>query len=443
MDTTYDVIVIGGGLAGLTAAATASNAGVSVLVVDRQQPGGRATTDERTGYLLNRGAHALYRAGSAVEVLKRLGITPRGSVPTLDQPTVLVDGDLQKLPTGPGSLASSRWLGSRDKLQFSRLLGGVGLRPAHTARGLGSTSAASWLASLNLRPRVQGLVEALVRVTSYCSDLDRVSGDVTALQLGRGTRSGVMYLDGGWQQLVHALLARVPASLQARVDSIGSTPGGFAVEIDSGQYCARSIIVAAESAVSAHRLLAPLGCALPAPPTPNTVSAACLDMVTADRPTPSFILGIDDPVYLSLHSSSADLRAPAGNGSPRQGSRHVVHLLRYGARSASADRPLLEATARRAGLRPDAETSRFFADLTVVSDAPLPASGGLASRPDIGCAGLPGCYVAGDWVGPHDFLAGTSLASGERAGLAAAAHVAAARKIAGSRSGNSPETSVA
>jgi glycine/D-amino acid oxidase-like deaminating enzyme len=443
MDSTYDVVVIGGGLAGLTAAATASRGGANVLSLDRQHVGGRAATDERAGFLLNRGAHALYRSGSAIEVLKRLGITPRGTAPQLDEATVLFDGELLALPNGPSSLARSRWLDRRDKLQFSLFLASVSAWPLHSARRLASSSAADWLAAQDLRPKVRLLAEALVHVTSYCSDLERVSADVVALQLGRGTRYGVLYLDGGWQRLADSLRGHIPAQQRARVDSISSTSGGFAVESDAGSYRAHSIVVAVESPAAAHRLLAGLGSDLPALRPPNAVTAACLDLVALTYPRPSFILGIDDPVYLSLHSAAADLRAEANT--PRSvAGPHVVHLLRYGACSAAVDRPLLEATARRAGLDPAAGTVRFLADLTVVSDAPLPSSGGLAGRPDIDFSGVPGCYVAGDWVGPDDFLAGTSLASGERAGTAAAAHVTLRRTGNGKgRAKNTDEASAA
>jgi phytoene dehydrogenase-like protein len=64
---TADVIVVGGGLAGLASAATAAKAdvGASVVLLDVQAGGGQAVTDQVGRYRFNRGAHALYRKGPA------------------------------------------------------------------------------------------------------------------------------------------------------------------------------------------------------------------------------------------------------------------------------------------------------------------------------------------------------------------------------------------
>lgn len=51
----HDVAVIGGGLAGWAAAATAARAGSTVVVVDRDGVGGRAATDRVGRFLFNRG----------------------------------------------------------------------------------------------------------------------------------------------------------------------------------------------------------------------------------------------------------------------------------------------------------------------------------------------------------------------------------------------------
>jgi phytoene dehydrogenase-like protein len=64
MRADWDVIVIGAGLAGLAAGATATRAGFTTLVLDAHVPGGRARVTTSEGFVFNRGVHALYKGGA-------------------------------------------------------------------------------------------------------------------------------------------------------------------------------------------------------------------------------------------------------------------------------------------------------------------------------------------------------------------------------------------
>ncbi|HZU82497.1 MAG TPA: FAD-dependent oxidoreductase, partial [Polyangiaceae bacterium] len=60
-----DVIIVGGGLAGLAAAAFCARAGLRVTVLERAKNlGGRARTDLVSGHAFNQGGHALYAKGA-------------------------------------------------------------------------------------------------------------------------------------------------------------------------------------------------------------------------------------------------------------------------------------------------------------------------------------------------------------------------------------------
>ena len=59
--------------------------------------------------------------------------------------------------------------------------------------------------------------------------------------------------------------------------------------------------------------------------------------------------------------------------------------------------------------------------MVVTGAIPTAANGGLAGRPGAEVPGLPGAFVAGDWVGPVGMLADAALASGVHAGRLAAA----------------------
>jgi hypothetical protein len=126
---------------------------------------------------------------------------------------------------------------------------------------------------------------------------------------------------------------------------------------------------------------------------------------------------MDDPLYMSSHAPLAKL-APAGSG--------LVSLMRYlapGHSSVEAPgaRSVLREMARAAGIPDDAIIfERPLLRVVVTHGAPTARGGGLAGRPSIDALGVPGMFIAGDWVGPRGLLADASAASGQQAGRAAA-----------------------
>jgi len=71
----HDVVVVGGGAAGLTAAAYAARAGRSVALFDRQaQLGGLVQSVERDGFVFDMGLRAVENAGIVLPMLEELGL---------------------------------------------------------------------------------------------------------------------------------------------------------------------------------------------------------------------------------------------------------------------------------------------------------------------------------------------------------------------------------
>ncbi len=76
MNNEYDAIVVGGGIAGLTAAAYIAKAGKSVLLCEKEDKcGGLVNTFERDGFWYDGGIRALENSGMLFPMLKQLGIT--------------------------------------------------------------------------------------------------------------------------------------------------------------------------------------------------------------------------------------------------------------------------------------------------------------------------------------------------------------------------------
>lgn len=394
MNHTSDIHVIGGGLGGLAAAAFVARAGHPVTLHEsRGRVGGRATTDDRSGFRFNQGPHALYRGGPAEGVLRRLGIRPDGRTPPTSGARALLGGALHLLPVGAASMLRSSMLGVRDKAEVGRLLTRL---PRFEPRSHAEQTVAELVDDVVSRPRAREVVHALIRLASYADLPDDLSAEVALVQLQLAVRNGVSYLRGGWEQLVEELAAAAGVRFEpgARLEELPDAP---------------AVIVATGSPASAAALTGhPYDEGVPA-------DASVLDLGLDRPPAHDFVLGIDEPVYLSNHGR--DVGVPDG--------RHSVSLAAYLGRDADAvDQAVLHDVARRTGIADDAIVEeRYLRRMTVVSAVATAAGGGLAGRPGVAVPDRPGVFIVGDWVGPSGHLVDAVLASAEEAARAAVAHL--------------------
>jgi phytoene dehydrogenase-like protein len=452
-----DVLVVGAGLAGLAAAATAARGapGARVVLMGSHRPGGRARSEVKDGFVLNQGPHALYRDGAGAAVLAGLGVR-YGGAPPARRVFGTVGDRAGLLPTTPASLVRSPLVGAAGKARLGRLLAG--------ARGIGTAalapiSAGEWVRSLRLPADAASVLSTLARVASYAPDLEAVSADAVVRQIQMAAVGNVLYLHGGWQTLVDGLLAAAEGSgVQVRVgepvaavEALGPPPGdssgaasassgaapgraservaggnhpqgvhppAWEVRTARGTWTAGAVVVAAGSPAAAAALVPAAGVEAAG----GDATAACLDLGLRRPPEHRVVFALDRPLYLSTHSPGADL-APTGAA--------LVHIMRYGARSAAEDRAELRDFARTAGIgEDDVVVERFLHRMVVHHSLPRPGAG-LAGRQTVAVAGLPGLFLAGDWVGPDGLLADAALASGRTAGEAAAATVMAGGAGAG------------
>ncbi len=409
-----DTAVVGAGLAGLVAATVAAREGVCVALVDVRSAGGRARSDRREGYVLNRGPHALYRTGAGSGVLGRLGVELRGAPPDSSVSGYReATGDLAVLPTSTRSLLRSPVVSIGDKVRLGRLLTTL---PKLDAPALAAHSAADWIDSLGLGPGAAAVLSTLARVATYAGDLRLVSADAAVRQLQLVLEGNVLYLDGGWQTLVDGLVAissnrGVRLLTNERVQAVEAGEGGtWEVATPTRSVRATSLVMAAGSPDAARALLPDM----PAWELGSPATAACLDLGLRTRPSTKVAFGLDEPLYLSTHGPDARL-APAGGA--------LVHVMRYGSRTSGQDRAQLWKLAERCGItEQDVVVQRFLHEMTVCHALPRPGSG-LAGRPGIDAADLPGVFLAGDWIGPVGLLADAALSSGEAGGRAAAERV--------------------
>jgi hypothetical protein len=411
----FDVVVVGGGVAGWTAVATAGGTGRSVLLVDTTPVGGRAATDVVGRFRLNRGAHALYRGGASRAVLARLGVRVTGASPPLEGSRGRLRDQVGLLPISATSLVRTSLLGPRDKARLGRFLNGMARwKPDELA----DRTASQWFDEMDVSGDVRAMVEMVTRLTSYVADFDLVSADLVAHQIQLGVSEGVEYLHGGWVSLLDALRRAaddrgVRTELGTPVRRVVPDRDGLLVVLGGGDrervVRARRVVLAAGTPGANAALLPerPAAWAGLGPP----VRAACLDLGLAEIPGTAVLLGVDRPLYLIRHAPPAEL-APPGAA--------VFHGLWYLRSdedpSPSTAKAFLGEHCRVAGIDPDtAEEQRYLHRMVVCGALPTPQGGGRLGRPDVTDTGYDDVLVAGDWVGPDGHLADAAIASGERA----------------------------
>jgi phytoene dehydrogenase-like protein len=235
--------------------------------------------------------------------------------------------------------------------------------------------------------------------------------------------NNVQYIDGGWGRLVAGLEETAVRSgaavhVEQRVAAVEVSAGHVqGVRMKDGSRRGASHVVIAAPPSIARRLLqeSAIGHELDGSQTCIPVRAAALDLALSSLPRPKriFALGIDQPLYLSVHSATAKL-APAGVV--------TLNLARY--LSPGEDGSLAEAGLEQMadrvqpGWRDVLLGRRFMPALTVTHSLVQAAGGGLSGRTKPQVPGVSGLFVAGDWVGSRGMLADASLASAEEvAGL--------------------------
>lgn len=413
-----DVQIVGGGIAGLVAAAVASSAGRSVRVIEKQSsPGGRATTTERDGFRLNHGPHALYCGGDLTRALASIDIRPQGIVPDQTGSIGTMGGRTGRLPVGLTSLLRTGLLSLRSKRRLASLLGD-GLR-SHDPGELGSIAVDDWLDELSQGRRdLADVLRATTTLVSYNRATDIASADAALVNLQLALADGVIYVDGGWATIVDALRARLGADAFATAEATEVVPSPNATLVrtaDGRSLQAGATIIASGLPATVDRLLGTGDryASLAGPP----IDASVLDMGLCRPPTTTFHLDGDDGLYASVHSG-ADGVAPDGST--------LFSLARYrrpGDDMSVVDtRGMLTRFAARCGVSREHVTfERYLHRMVVTGGMPLADRGGMPARPSTTVPGHARLFVAGDWVGPRGVLADAAAASAEDAAAAAIA----------------------
>lgn len=412
-----DLIVVGGGVAGLTAAAMVARAGRSVVLLEQAgHLGGRAATHVRNRAHLNLGAHALYCHGHTFRLLRDLRVPFTGNFPSPGRALLFAHDVPHRLPTGLGTLLSSRLLTLGEKWKFAKLLR---MLQKFDARPFDRMPATEWIERTAGKGGLALLLRGLMRLTTYADDIERMSAGAAIDQLKLTFAGNVWYIDGGWQSLIDGLRARATehgalVRTGATAEAVETDEDGVTVRLSGGEVIRGRAAVLAVAPKAACKLLdlpanAPLSrWAADAVP----LKAACLDVVLDKLPRPDqrFSIGLDRPLYFSVHSAAAKL-APDGVV--------VLHLMKYLKGDDTTPAKVLEAELEtfldklQPGWQAFVRTRRFLPGMTVAHGFPTAADGGLSGRPGVSVQDRPNVFLAGDWVGSRGMLVDASAASAE------------------------------
>lgn len=415
------IVVVGGGLAGLTAAAYAARAGAHVTVLERTSAmGGRAATAERSGFKINRGAHALYLGGAGENVLHELGVPFSGATPDFRRYRVVRHRRFHRFVGDVPTLFTTRLFNARERFEASRLL--MRAQKADLA-ALAGTPLARWLEDNARSDVVRAYFESVVRLATFTHDPERISAGAALAPLRGAT---VIFVDGGWQTLVDglresAIAAGAGVATQCPVEKVGpNDAGGAFVALADGHRFEAAAVVLAIGPEEAAELVAgtPWEAASQTWRTSEPVRAATLDLGLRRLPVPQrpIVISQDQPIYAAAHSTIAKL-APAGQA--------LLSIVRYLAPGESSDASTLAGMEAfvdlvQPGWR-ELEIDRQYLPSMIVSNRELLASqGGTLGRPPVQSPSAPRLFVAGDWVGENGALSEAVFASAKAAGQAAA-----------------------
>ena len=424
MSSNPRVAIIGGGIAGFVAATELQRIApqVEITIFERSKNvGGRASTVQKNAAYFNQGAHALYNNGALNKFLEQLGILPAGGTPPQNNALAFHNGSFKKLPGDLLSVLTTSLFSASEKLSLILFLSEL---PTIDSSLIMDVPTRTWLESRFGRSTLAKLIETIARLSTYSNGATVMSAGAAVEQLKTAT-AGVKYLDFGWQNIISELHKLLNGKLDLKVDVEVTavqevlSERGTRVAVNAGDVTELfdSVILAVPPNIVEK--IAPGFLPKNFGQTLAASKIACFDLCLESLPNPqtTFVLGLDDPLYYSVHSAAAKL---SDDGSV------VLHMGVYLEPGETGDeRHLKLMTDMLDQLQPAWESrviyKRFLPNMVASYATPLAKRNGVGGLSTPELPGASQVFAAGDWVGTGHFLADASAASAiDAAGLVAA-----------------------
>ncbi|WP_036720664.1 phytoene desaturase family protein [Paenibacillus harenae] len=413
----FDVAIVGGGIAGLTAALYLAKGGKKVVVLELQdQLGGRAITNKKNGVSFNLGSHALY-AGDAYHIFHELQLN-QDIFRKVDEfhPYGIWKENIHYFPASTGFLMKSQLLSVSDKVKFGALL--MKILRLDTA-SMPSVSLRTWMENNVRSPMIRHLLYVMARGGTYVQAPDLQVAGPLFRQMQRSI-TGVYYIKQGWGALVCELtqqarrlgVALVTGRKVASVDHMGGRV--YSVTCTNKEHIPASQVILTTPPKVTSKLV---------PFSEQTslktweeqaipITAACLDIGLRRLPSSKhqFVYGVDQPVMM-VNASRID-----GLELSEQDDVQLFQMIKFQNENCDPqqDRKELEDALDlvQPGWRREVVTEQFLPRMTVVHDFMHMKR---KENPGPVVPEIRGLYVAGDWATHGEYLVDGAAASAKRA----------------------------
>lgn len=412
----FDIVIVGGGLSGLTAAVYLSKLGKKVAVIEKgKHLGGRASTKEILGSSYNLGPHAFYKKGEALRILREIGIAVEGGSPRLNG-TIFFENLPYELPSTFISVLKTKLQSYKEKKEFIQLMLNLGTMEASKYN---QQTLEQWAESTIKSKLNQQLFYTFCRLASYIHAPELVRADVVLRQL-KLSLGGAIYVHRGWQSIIDKL------EEQGRKLGVTFLKNSIVKEIDVISNIKQVLLTTKKG--EAQTLMAKWIISTVSPKELLTtvkgiqqskvsdvltnciaVRAACLD-VTVNHLTDStrhFSLDMNQSFYYSNHSHSSKLSYHPSN--------QIIHVMKYlrPEELAVAEQVLEDFLEKnQPGWKDYVVSKRYSPNLIVTHRIPTVGSADIM---ELALQEFPGLVLAGEWVSNHSLLAEGAIHSAKKA----------------------------
>ncbi|SHM73217.1 phytoene desaturase family protein [Gracilibacillus kekensis] len=416
MTNKWDVVIIGGGLAGYVAANYLAKNDLSVLILEKAGSiGGRARTNKMKQQLFNIGPHALYKKGKAISILEELGINISGKSPKLGG--VLIKDEVEyAAPLNLSALFSSQLLKGKEKMEWLSMI--MKIKNINVEK-LTDQSYKDWVEQVTKSPTIKSLLFVLARLSTYCHPPDITSAKVILSHV-KVSMDGVLYIDYGWQTIIDqlhnkAIISGVDVQTNVVVTKmIKDEDDDYKLISSQGDIFPGKYVI---STTGPSELNAMLGNDKSLPKDNFfeeiiPVKGATLDVALTQLPNPKqlFAMGITDPLYYAVHSPYAILSENRNHS--------ILHVFKYLLPDEKTEDKDLKTELElfleklQPGWKNFAITSRFIPHIVVNQRFPQTGDNQRLYQLKNKFSGL---YIASDWASPHFILSEAATTSAKQA----------------------------